>query len=131
YTPGTNASVPGAAVINITVDPRFQGSYWVEIDADGDGEFDGPLDRRVLMGADGSGQYSYQFDGLDNSGNPFPACSPINARLAFDRVGEMHVLQDDVERRAGITVQKLNGPAAGDHTIYWDDTELANNRANL
>ena len=130
YEPGTSVTTPGAAAITTEVDPRFQGSYWIEIDADGDGNYTGPLDRRVQVAADGGGTYTYEFDGLDNNGDPFPTCTPISARLAFDRVGEMHLLQDDVEARGGIRVEKLNGPAVGDTTVYWDDTDLPFDRFN-
>ena len=128
FTPGIDAAAPGAGTFTTTVDPRFQGSYYIEIDADGDGEFNGPNDRRVQAAAHGGGNYTYAFDGLDNSGDPFPACTPMDARMTFESVGEIHVVQVDVEGRSGIGLQKLNGIHAGtgqERIIYWDDTELA------
>lgn len=128
-----NASAPGAGVFSTAIDPRFKGSYFLEIDADGDNNFNGPNDRRVQLGATGSGAYTYTFDGLDNSGDPFPACTPMNARLTFETVGEIHMIQNDVEKRSGIEIQKLNGIHAGtpmEKVIYWDDTHLGFNRTN-
>ena len=127
FTPGTDAANPGAGTFMTTVDRRFQGSYFLEVDADGDGSFDGPNDRRVQVSAQGGGEYNYAFDGLDNNGEQFPACTPMNARMTFESVGEIHMVQVDVEQRGGIGFRKLNGIHAGTHqerVIYWDDTTL-------
>jgi len=106
--------------------PRFQGTYWLEIDADGDGGFDGEADHRIQMVADGTGQYTAEFNGQDGLGVDINRCEPMNARLYFDRVGEMHVVQSDVEGRSGgIEITRTNGPGSPDSTIYWDDTALS------
>src|SRR5699024_8751406 len=66
------------------------------------------------------------FDGLDDLGAEASMCTSMNARIHFDRVGEDHVLQGDVEGRSGgIEITRLNGAAAPDATIYWDDTGLS------
>ena len=128
FIPGTDAANPGAGTFTTTVDRRFQGSYFLEVDADGDGIFDGPNDRRVQVSAQGGGEYNYAFDGLDNNGEQFPACTPMNARMTFESVGEIHMVQVDVEQRGGIGFRKLNGIHADTdqaRVIYWDDTQLA------
>src|SRR5699024_7219759 len=73
----------------------------------------------------------HAFDGLDGQGNAASMCTEMNARVHFDKLGEVHVLQRDVEARVpGIEITRMNGAAAPDSTIYWDDTELALDRAN-
>lgn len=115
-----------------SIDPRFTGAYVLEIDVDGDGEFDGPLDRQILTYADGSGSYSETFDGLDGAGNVIGVCQDFTTRLKYDRVGEVHFVQEDVESRAGgIEVTRLSGPGSPDTTLYWDDTGLADDRTNI
>src|SRR5699024_8706454 len=53
-------------------------------------------------------------------------CTPIQSRVYFDRLGEIHISQEDVEYRGGgISVTRTNGPEAPDSTLYWDDTALS------
>ncbi|WP_166375864.1 DUF11 domain-containing protein [Aeromicrobium phragmitis] len=114
-----------AGTFTHTLSDRFVGAYWLEIDTDGDGSYNGAADRRIRLAADGSGEYSYEFDGLDGEGNEIADCSAMRARIFFDRVGEIHVLNSDVEGRSGgISMTRLNGSGAPDSTIYWDDTQL-------
>ena len=128
FTPAGSGSAEGAFTWSMT--ERYNGSYWLEIDVDGDGNYDGDRDRRILMGADGSGTYAQPFDGLDGQGAAASICTEMNARISFDKLGEVHILQGDVEGRGGIEVRRLSGAGAPDPTIYWDDTNLADNRAN-
>ncbi len=127
FTPDGAGTATGTFTWSLT--DRFHGVYWLEIDVDGDGAYDGALDRRVLMAGDGSPSYSYEFDGLDGQGDPVSMCVEMNARVYFDKLGEVHILQTDVEARAGgIEVTRLDGPGAPDRTIYWDDTPLSEPR---
>jgi len=129
FTPSSPNSASGT--FNYSINPRFSGAYELQVDTNGNGTYDDPEDRSITLGADGSGQYSYDFDGLDGQGNPIADCTLMNARIFFNKLGEMHVLQSDVEgRTGGITVTRTNGPGAPDPTIYWDDTNLANDRTN-
>lgn len=110
---------------------RFNGAYWLEIDVDGDGEFTSEVDRRIpLYSGEGrdsdTGTISYDFDGLDGTGAAIQTCTPIQSRVYFDRLGEIHISQEDVEYRGGgISVTRTNGPEAPDSTLYWDDTALS------
>lgn len=129
FTPATAGGAEGTFTYSIT--DRFSGSYELQIDTDGNGSYDDPVDRVITLGADGSGTYSYDFDGLDGQGNPIGDCLAMNARVFFPTVGEIHILQYDVEGRdGGIEVTALNGDNAGNQTIYWDDSNLANDRVN-
>jgi uncharacterized repeat protein (TIGR01451 family) len=115
-----------------SIDPRFSGGYRLQIDTDGDGVYGEAVDRNIALGADGSGSYTYVFDGLNGQGAPIADCTEMNARIHFDKVGEVHVLQSDVEGRAGgIAITRTNGPGAPSSTIYWNDSGLANNRTNV
>lgn len=41
---------------------------------------------------------------------------------------ELHLMMSDVEMLGGLTIKALNGPTAGDATVYWDDTNLTSGR---
>lgn len=129
FTPAGDGSAAG--VLSYAVDSRFSGGYTIQIDANGNGVYDDPEDRTESFGTDGSARYTYEFDGLDGNGAEIAACTAVTARIAFDRIGEVHVLQDDVEgRTGGIEIIRQTGPGAPDATIYWNDTALVNPTSN-
>jgi fimbrial isopeptide formation D2 family protein/uncharacterized repeat protein (TIGR01451 family) len=118
---------PGGVVgeLRYSMDERFTGEYVLEIDTNGNGVYTDPEDRKVRRTANGDGQYTYDYDGRDGLGNPVNACAAQNARVSIDKLGEIHVLQLDVEGRGGIAITRQNGSTEGRSTIYWDDTSLA------
>ncbi|KQQ65333.1 DUF11 domain-containing protein [Microbacterium sp. Leaf320] len=123
FQPAGPTATAGSFTYSIT--DRFQGGYKLQIDADGDGSFDEAVDRTIQLGADGTGTYSYDFDGLDGQGTPISDCTTINARILFDAAGEVHLLQQDVEGRSGgIQLTRTNGTGAPDSVIRWNDTNL-------
>src|SRR5690625_2802980 len=127
FTPESAGSAAGT--FTYSINPRFSGAYRLEIDVDGDGNYNDPVDRTILLTADGSGTYSYAFDGLDGNGEPIEECTAMNARIFFDKLGEVHMVQTDVEGRAGgIAMTRLNGAGAPDPTIYWNDGDLTETR---
>jgi uncharacterized repeat protein (TIGR01451 family) len=129
FAPAATNSAKGT--FTYSINSRFSGAYQLQIDTNGNGSYTDAVDRTVTLGADGSSSYSYDFDGLDGQGNAIEDCTLMNARVFFPRVGEIHVLQTDVEMRGGgIDVTALNGDNAGSHTIYWDDTSLTETRVN-
>jgi fimbrial isopeptide formation D2 family protein/uncharacterized repeat protein (TIGR01451 family) len=129
FTPGASNSANGT--FNYSITERFNGAYSIQVDTNGNGSYTDDVDRSIRLGADGSGEYSYEFDGLDGLGNAIEDCTLMNARIFYDRVGELHVLQQDVEGRSGgIEITRINGGGAPNATIYWDDTQLAQNRVN-
>ena len=121
FTPSSSATV---GTFSYTIDSRFTGGYLFQIDANGNGSYSDAVDRSVQLGADGSGSYEYQFDGLDGAGKPIGTTVLPSARLYFDKIGEMHVIQVDVESRAGIEITRLNGPSSPNKSIYWNDSGL-------
>ncbi|MET3452294.1 isopeptide-forming domain-containing fimbrial protein [Curtobacterium sp. 1544] len=124
FTPASANSANGT--FTYSINDRFQGGYKLQVDTNGNGSYDDAVDRTIQLGADGSGSYSYDFDGLDGQGNPIADCTLMNARILYDKVGEIHVLNQDVEGRAGgIQITRTNGASSPDSTIYWDDTNLS------
>ncbi|WP_348002302.1 hypothetical protein [Pseudolysinimonas sp.] len=121
FTPSTPGSAAGTFGYDLG---GFIGGHLLRIDTNGNGVFDDPVDREVRVGAQGE-PVEFQFDGLDGEGDPIAACTPMNAQVYFDRIGEVHVIQTDVEARSGISIVRQNGPGAPDATIYWDDTQTA------
>jgi uncharacterized repeat protein (TIGR01451 family) len=125
-----NATTPLIAkdgTFSYSFTPQFTGTYDLQIDANGDGDYADPQDRVVTIGVPSThtGSYSYTFDGRDGPGAPIDSCTPVNARLHFTRIGEIHFVNGDVENRAGgIELTRLNGAGAGDKTIRWNDTPI-------
>lgn len=122
FTPDSTAT---QGTFRYTIDSRFTGGYLFQVDADGNGSYDDPVDRVVQLGADGAGEYEYVFDGLDGRGRPIAPDALPSARLFFDKIGEMHMVQIDVEGRDGLRLLRTTGPSAPDATTYWDDSVLS------
>ncbi|UOQ55808.1 DUF11 domain-containing protein [Leucobacter allii] len=115
-----------AGTFTATISPRFTGDYRLQIDADGDGAFAGDADVEIPLSADGRGSYVHAWDGTGPDGDAL--ASPgrrMNARIVFATVGEMHIVQHDVEGRDGIRVVLRNGDERGDATLHWDDRGLS------
>ena len=49
-------------------------------------------------------------------------------RLDADQSNELHVMLNDIEELVGLRIKSLNGPTAGDSTVYWDDSTLTSCR---
>lgn len=107
-----------------TVDAtNFTGQMVVQLDANGDGDYDDDVDRDLpLSVVDGEGTVT--FDGLDGAGNPIPRNVDINARAVIDQAGEIHFVNGDVERRDGFQVTARNGPSEGSTQLFWNDSDL-------
>ncbi len=101
------------------------GNVDILVDADADGTYGGPLDRRIPVAISADGTHTVPFDGLDGAGNPIPHDRRFTAKVALTRVGEIHFVSGDVEARAGLRVDIKNGPAANTSTLYWDDSALS------
>jgi uncharacterized repeat protein (TIGR01451 family) len=123
---GTN-SFAGTFTSKIT--PKFQGNYRLEIDTDGDDVFGEANDLAYLLPANGAGTYQYVWDGKDKAGKVVPSSGKkMSARIVFDKVGEMHIVQRDVEGRDGIRVTQLTNPktnAADSRKVHWNDSKLS------
>jgi uncharacterized repeat protein (TIGR01451 family) len=128
FTP--SAAGASSGTFRYSINSRFTGSYRLQVDTNGNGTYDDPQDRTTTLSADGSGNYTTPFNGLDGQGTAVSDCNLMHARIFFPTVGEIHVLQTDVEGRGGIQIVRTNGAGAPNPTIYWNDTNLADNVAN-
>ena len=101
----------------------------VEIDTDGDGNFDGAGDRVLFEEWTlQPGTTDLAWDGLDGNGLPVPLDRSVGVRVTMLSSFETHIVANDVERRlGGIRLTALNGPlAASEDTRYlvnWDDSD--------
>lgn len=113
---------------------NYIGSFTLEVDANGDGSFDGPNDRSIFIGfnPDASGLISYQFDGLDGAGNTIDfSRTSVGFRVKADRAGEIHFVNYDVEdREGGIEVTRLTGNGNDKTKIFYDDRDMVYNDAS-
>lgn len=123
FSPSSTGSRNGNVTFNLA---NYQGPVTVEVDVNNNGAYSDPVDRSFPYTAASPGAHSVPFDGNDGQGNAIPTNQVLTFRVKVDRVAEIHFLSGDVERRAGgIEVTRLNGPAGGEKTIYWDDTDFA------
>lgn len=87
----------------------------------------------VITGIAAAGTQDVPWDGRDASGTAFPSSATPYAYRAFARAGEIHLPMIDTENNGngtstatatfggGPTITKLNGPQAGDTTVFFDD----------
>ncbi|MFT4286346.1 hypothetical protein [Nocardioides sp.] len=121
YTP--TSAVSAAGVFSYDLGDNFFGGYSLQLDVNNDGDYDDTVDRIIELGAAGE-PVEYEFDGLDGEGNTIAPCTQLSARVYVDRIGEVHVVQTDVEARA-IELIRQNGPSTDTDVIYWDDTNTS------
>lgn len=121
YQPAEPHSVNGQFLVTVT---DHQGTITVDLDLNGDGDFGDDVDRTITWGVSvvGTSQVAVPWDGLAGNEKPVRNNRDFNVRAAIDRVGTIYFVNSDVEGRSGgIEVEYLNGPAAGDRMVYWDD----------
>lgn len=107
------------------------GTLRVLIDVDGDGAFDGTVDRSFEV-AVGLGDFTIPWDGLDGEGNPVPRTQSVDMKVELTGEAEIHFIETDVEgRTGGIRITRLNGPGAPDARVSWDDSHLPAPRATV
>src|SRR5699024_8902277 len=130
FTPAATGAAAGTFTYSLNT--RFTGGYYLQVDVDGNGSYTDAVDRSIPLGADGSGSYSYDFDGLDGTGAAIEDCTSMTARIFFDKLGEVHIIQTDVEARAGgIAITRLTGEGSPDSTIHWNDDGFEGARATV
>ena len=131
----TNLTLTAASPFTRAGDLEFDlagvnGGYSIQIDANNNGQYDDPVDRTIPWGSP-PGHIEVPFDGLDGLAAPLDVCEPFAARVVVDRVGEMHLVLQDVEQLGnaagyGLRVTGLTpGVVAPNPRVYWDDRELA------
>ncbi|TQL79636.1 hypothetical protein FB566_5246 [Stackebrandtia endophytica] len=122
YQPGGPNQVAGDFLVTVT---DHQGTVNLELDLNGDGDFGDDVDRIITWGVSvvGTQQVAIPWDGMAGNEKPVRNNRDIQARGSIDRIGSIYFVNSDVEGRSGgIEVEYLNGPNAGDRTVYWDDS---------
>lgn len=131
YAEAGNAAVPKAGTLDYSLD-NFAGNYSILIDADGDGSFEGELDRKIPLSVtrdSGSGdaakRLSFDFDGLDAKGNAIPASVSARISVFIEHYAELHFVFGDVEQLAGgLSLTRTNGGGdPAEDLVYWNDSE--------
>lgn len=121
YRPAEPHSVAGDLLVTVT---DHQGVITVELDLNGNGKFGDEADRSISVGVTevGTGQIAVPWDGLTGEEKKVRNGRNFDVRATIDRVGTIYFVNSDVEGRSGgIEVEYLNGPDAGERTLYWDD----------
>ncbi len=107
---------------------NFVGQYSVDIDTTGDGSFTSKGDikvKRTMKKVDNATQ-ELVFDGIDASGQVVSASQPITIRINVEKVAEIHLVNADVEGRAGgLEIVRLSGENAPSGRMCWNDVDLA------
>ncbi len=107
---------------------NFVGQYTVDIDTTGDGHFSSKEDIRVkrTMKKVNNSLQTVQFDGVDARGQVVSATQQISIRINVEKVAEIHLVNADVEGRAGgLELIRLSGENAPSGRVCWNDTELS------
>ncbi|KAA1194376.1 hypothetical protein F0M18_02800 [Pseudohalioglobus sediminis] len=106
-------------------------SYQIIISRDGTDFDPANPQNRLLTGIAYSGAHQVDWNGLDNSLQPFPASPTPYRYRAFGRNGEVHFPIIDAENNGipgssavpggGPVITRLNGANPGDTTVFFDD----------
>ncbi|MBF4459497.1 hypothetical protein [Pseudoclavibacter sp. VKM Ac-2867] len=99
----------------------------VQIDANGNGSYGDPEDVTKNVQVNKPGSFSLKWDGKDATGKDTGLEVPVSFKASMSQTNPIHFVRADVEySEGGIEMIALNGPNAGDDTVYWDDTMFAN-----
>jgi gliding motility-associated-like protein/uncharacterized repeat protein (TIGR01451 family) len=123
-TLGKAGTSPLGGIINFTA--TTNGSYVITIDANNNGVFTDPIDRK-LTGLSVLGVNAVKWDGLDGLGNKILAGSTTyTANIDISLFSaEVHFPFFDVERNInGIKLTRTTGINSPDNTVYWDDSQI-------
>jgi hypothetical protein len=122
-------TVPNTHEGTLTFDiTNYSGNARIQVDVNNNGVFTDAVDRNIRFNAK-TGSNSYVFNGRDQTGAVIPFTQKVTYRVLVDKIAEIHFINVDVEdRTGGVELLRLNGPATGRSTIYWNDTQLDANR---
>lgn len=127
YTRSGTAGNAGTLTGTLDTQP---GTVNLEIDADGDGVFDGPKDVKLSTIVPQPGPFRFAWDGKDASGAPVDASAASAFRTTLAQTNEAHFLRTDTEvSRGGIELLRLTGGTTNPSVVYFDDSRFANTSA--
>jgi hypothetical protein len=126
----TRAGTAGnAGTLTGTLDTQ-PGTVELEIDADGDGVFDGPADVKQTLIVPQTGPFSFDWDGKNAAGDPVDTSVASAFRATLAHTNEAHFLRTDSEvSRGGIELLRLTGGSTNPSVVYFDDTRFADTSA--
>lgn len=110
--------------------PTQPGTVDIQIDADGDGRFDGPADVRLSRTVPRTGAFTFDWDGKNGAGDTTPVTVPVSMRATLSRSNEAHFLRIDAERSiGGIEIERLTGGTTEPRSVHFDDSLFAGSSA--
>ncbi|WP_146082258.1 MULTISPECIES: DUF11 domain-containing protein [unclassified Rathayibacter] len=103
------------------------GTVVVDVDADGDGSYDGERDVHLTRIAGTTGPFSVDWDGRDAKGGTVDVTDPdVTFRASIGRTNEFHFTRVDAETSAGgVSVVRSTGGGDDPSMVHWDDSLLA------
>lgn len=117
---------PGSVggIFKVTTLKSFSGTISLKIDANGNGSYTDTQDiTRNIVVNKGVG-IPWTWNGKTQLGGVANSNGKAKAKAVVERVGEAHFMAHDFEGLGGITMTRLNGTAAPNSTVYWDDRAL-------
>lgn len=102
------------------------GTVGVDIDADGDGRWDGERDVHLSEIVAEPGPFAVAWDGLDGRGDAVDTTDPdVRFRAAIGRTNEFHFTRVDAETSiGGVSIVRSTGGGGDPAAIHWDDSLL-------
>lgn len=123
FTPQSQGVSNGTLAFSTT---DYVGSALIRVDANNNGVFSDPVDRIFSRGVRLGQNVSLQFDGKDGNGNTIPGDQKLSFQVNLGRIGEIHFVNTDPEKRGGgIQVERHTGSASGRNILYWDDRDFS------
>ncbi|SMH44518.1 conserved repeat domain-containing protein [Rathayibacter oskolensis] len=107
------------------------GTVTVDIDADGDGGYDGERDVHLTEIVAEKGPFALEWDGLDARGDAVDIQDPdVGFRASIGRTNEFHFTRVDAETSSGgISIVRSTGGGDSPTAIHWDDSLLTGSNA--
>ncbi|NRD08849.1 DUF11 domain-containing protein [Rathayibacter agropyri] len=121
YTRSSTGSNAGTVTGSLGTQP---GTVVVDIDADGDGAYDGERDVHLTRISGSTGPFSLEWDGFDAKGGAIDiAARDVTFRAAVRRTNEFHFTRVDAESSSGgVSILRSTGGDGSGSTIHWDDS---------
>ncbi|PPI53278.1 DUF11 domain-containing protein [Rathayibacter toxicus] len=123
YRRSASGSNAGALTGELATQP---GTVRVDVDADGDGSYDGERDVHLSTIVAEPGPFAVEWDGRDGRGDAVDfASGRIAFRATVGRTNEFHFTRIDVEASAGgISATDVTGGGSAPTALRWDDSLL-------
>ncbi|MDR1782394.1 MAG: hypothetical protein LBR40_05310 [Bacilli bacterium] len=128
-----NDSNTRAGDIKYWLSNAYLGAYKILIDTNNNGSYDDDVDvilNETATGGSNNGSVTdpllIKWDGLDGKKNQVLNTQAINIKLEIKNPSKIYFVLQNVQLFGGIIVEQLNGSAAGNSIIYWDDTGYSN-----